>query len=344
MDLPGEKLIIKLWETLAEKGIGSLLSPWHARREGRTRNEIRREEILMLAQAERDAADVRSGRKQFRPDGTLAELPALDSDATLTTFEDGRIEPTLSLPTAMVAANMTAAVNAARMEINSSKAILYAEEQLENDQQAPSDRAIDEDWLIAWRDCAGRVSSEDLQRLWGSVLASEVKSPGSHSLRTLEFLKTLSKAEAELISKLASFVVDGRIVRSQETYLDSQGVNFGLLLRLQEMGVLSGVEAVGLTTNYKTASSGRFLKGLISHSKILLVEHEDESKVLSLEVYTLTEVGMQLMGLGSFEPDLAYLRSIGKGIAAQGFRVQLCDWQQTSETKGQYSNAERIEA
>ena len=57
MDLPGEKLVIKLWETLAEKGVGSLLSPWQAGRDGRARIEVRRQEILILAQAEKDAAD-----------------------------------------------------------------------------------------------------------------------------------------------------------------------------------------------------------------------------------------------------------------------------------------------
>lgn len=75
MDFPGEKLVIKLWETLAEKGVGSLLSPWQAGREGRARNEVRRQEILMLAQAEKDAADIRSGKKQLRADGTLLLAP-----------------------------------------------------------------------------------------------------------------------------------------------------------------------------------------------------------------------------------------------------------------------------
>ncbi len=41
MDLPGEKLLIKLWETITEKGIGSLLSPWQTIRTGKARNEVR---------------------------------------------------------------------------------------------------------------------------------------------------------------------------------------------------------------------------------------------------------------------------------------------------------------
>lgn len=345
MDFPGEKLVIKLWETLTEKGIGSLLTPWQTVREGRARNEVRRDELLMLAQAERDAADVRAGRKRLRNDGTLLlltniELGSHETNAPL----DDRIESILGLPEAIQAAASTNATNNARTEINSAKAVIYAEEQLASDPQTPPSRDIDEDWLFTWRDYAGRISAEDLQRLWGSVLAGEVKSPGRYSIRTLEFLKTLSKPEAEVISNLARFAIDGRIARSQEQYLNDQGLNFGQLLKMQDLGIVSGVESVGLTTSYKTVIQGKFTKALVSNGKALIIEHEDATKVLKLEVYLLTEVGAQLLGLGSFEPDLTYLRLVGKQIAGQGFSVKLCDWLQISENEGQFFNAECIDA
>ena len=37
MEFPGEKLLIRLWETIAEKGIGGWLRPWQNRREGQSR-------------------------------------------------------------------------------------------------------------------------------------------------------------------------------------------------------------------------------------------------------------------------------------------------------------------
>ncbi|MBT3436945.1 MAG: hypothetical protein HOH02_00715 [Oceanospirillaceae bacterium] len=58
MDYPGEKLLFKLWETLAEKGVGELLVPWQEKRLASARAEIRRNEILMIAQG--------SGRKRDR--------------------------------------------------------------------------------------------------------------------------------------------------------------------------------------------------------------------------------------------------------------------------------------
>lgn len=338
MDFPGEKLVIKLWETLTEKGIGALLSPWQAGREGRARNEVRRHEIIMLAQAEKDAADIRSGKKQLRPDGTLL----LTSAVGVPPAADERIEPTLALSTAVEYGSRTAAAAAARSEINATQAILFAEEQLATDAQIPSDQNVDEDWLFAWREHAGKVSTEDLQRLWGSVLAGEVKAPGRYSIRTLEFLKTLSKVEAEMISKLASYVIDGCVARGQMEYLKSKGLSFSMLLQMQELGVVSGIEALGLTTTYKSVEEGKFIRALVSHSKVLIVEHEDASKTLAFEIYKLTVVGRQVLGLGSFEPDIEYLCLVGKEFAKKGFSVKLADWRDVSDTQGEYSNALEI--
>jgi len=338
MDLPGEKLVIKLWETLTEKGLGALLSPWQVGREGRARNEIRRHEILMLAQAEADAADIRSGKKKLRSDGTLLLANTEETASVI----DERIEPTLGLCKAVEYGNRSSVAAAARSEINASRAILFAEEELAADGQVPPDRTVDDDWLFAWREQAGKVSNEDLQRMWGSVLAGEVKAPGRYSIRTLEFLKMLSKTEAETISKLARYIIAGSIARNQLKHLESNGVSFSMLMQMQELGVLSGVESIGLSTTYQSALKDRFLRGFISHGKILILEHEDPHKTVDFEIYVLTAVGEQLLELGSFEPDLEYLRLVGREFAGKGFTVKLADWVSTSDTSGRFYNAQDI--
>jgi hypothetical protein len=62
MEFPGEKLVLKMWETIAEKRIGSALKSWHEKRLGLAKNKGRRYEILMLAEAEKLAEDIRSGK------------------------------------------------------------------------------------------------------------------------------------------------------------------------------------------------------------------------------------------------------------------------------------------
>ena len=225
MESPGEKLIIKLWETLVEKGIGSLLLPWQMKREGRARNEVRREELLTIAQIELEVANIRAGRKRFDLPGSVRLIPGpVVAPATAHIDDASRAEPTLEIQAVARLALSNSATDAVRGEINTSKAVIFAEDILSNDSQIPPERPIDEDWLFTWRDFAGKVSTEDLQRLWGSILAGEVKSPGSFSIRTLEFLRGLSKSDADQISQLARYVVEGCIIRSQSQHLETHGM------------------------------------------------------------------------------------------------------------------------
>jgi hypothetical protein len=121
-------------------------------------------------------------------------------------------------------------------------------------------------------------------------------------------------------------------------------MSFAKLLEMQELGLLSGVESGHLAKMYVSVDPNKFLLPLRSHGKTLIVENADVTKSLDLETYFLTEVGEQLLGLGSFEPDVEYLRLIGKQIVGKGFAVQLADWKQVSEKGGQYFNAEKIDA
>ncbi|NML43699.1 DUF2806 domain-containing protein [Ramlibacter sp. G-1-2-2] len=339
MDIPGEKLVIRLWETLAEKGIGSLLTPWQTLREGRARIEVRRQELLMLAQAERDAADLRAGRKQLSPDGTQA----LAAPASVLQDACFRIEPVLDFGSVANAGATIAALESARGEINRSKAVLFAEEELVRDPQEPAERKVDEDWLHSWQENAGRVSAEDLQRLWGSVLAGEVKCPGKYSLRTLDFLRTISKEEADLFSTLARYVISGRVMKGPSAYLEARGIDVSLLLRMQNLGLLSGVESIGLSTIFKTSIEGRFRTVFVSHNKALIAEHEEAAKRLELEVYLLTDVGKQVLDLGKFAADIEYLQLVGRSIAQQGFTVRLADWIPVSEVEGRFVNPQPID-
>lgn len=342
MDYPGEKIVLKMWETLIEKGIGSLLEPWQTIRQGKAAIEVRRGEMLMLAQAERDVDDVRAGRKVLNSEGRLV---GVDYDSEISHHAGrplGRVEPVLGLEQAVAKIDASDAADKVRREINTSKAIIYAEQELLTDNNPQSSEKIEDDWLTIWKDYSSRVSTEDLQRLWGSVLAGEIKAPGKYSLRTLEFLKVLSKKEAALISKVAPFVIGGVIPRESFDYLWNQGVTFGQLMHLQTIGVLQGLDSLGLEKKYVSAKQDRFAVVLNSHGRCLLVEHEDSQKSFSLEVCAVTHVGAQLIELGKFKHDEAYLRERGIHLLAQGYKVSICDWEQVTESQGACINQEII--
>lgn len=328
----GEKLLIKLWETLADRGVGSLLTPWQILREADARIEARRRELIMLADAERKAEDIRKGHRRLLEDGTISEL----SDKEVTAVSDGT-------ETIEKAAETRRRSDRIREEVNVNKAIIHAEEALTEDPQEPPDRNIDDDWINRWKEYASKVSADDLQQLWGKLLAGEVKSPGRYSLRTLDLLRNISKDEAKLIETAAQFNIASCIAGEEDEILAKEGITFSKLLFLQELGVIVGVEAIGMTREFCSTIEGSFQQALLSNGKVLLVTHVDVEKKLELSSYGLSSVGEQIFSLGAFQPNEEYLVSIAKKFVNKGFTVELGDWTKIDEKRGRISNAVEIE-
>lgn len=69
-----------------------------------------------------------------------------------------------------------------------------------------SDESVDPEWLDAFVDNAETVSSEVMQKLWAKVFVKEIEEPGRFSLKSLEFLKKLTRHEAEIFSKFCRYV------------------------------------------------------------------------------------------------------------------------------------------
>ena len=338
MDYPGEKLLIKLWETLAEKGVGSLLEPWQAKRVGKAQTEIRRSEILALAQAEREAEQIRSGQIQNFRNESVKPLSLTESRRR----SDGRIEPVIDFESIAQSASEIEASRSVKREVNVAKSVIAAEEALANDDQEVPEQQVDEDWLFSWRDYASRVSSEELQSLWGKVLAGEVKKPGSYSIRTLDFLKALSKSEAELIARVAQFVIGERIHRGHDDLLEQHEMSFSDLLLLQEIGILNGVDSMGLTTTYKSREQQRYLLYLFANDKMLVVEHEDSNNDFTAEIYLITTIGEQVLKLADIPVNQEYLIAVAKNIAKKGYTVKTADWKQVTPDAGRFFNVREV--
>jgi len=171
-----------------------------------------------------------------------------------------------------------------------------------------------------------------MQHLWGKLLAGELKAPGSYSLRCLDFLRNLSQSEAKTIEKLSRFAIGGVLWRGDARLLESEGISFSTLLGMQDLGVISGVESIGIESTWKTNAVDKFVQTLMSNGKVLVAKHDDATKTLKLAVYLLTSLGRQILKLGKFEPHIEYLTKIGQAIHVQGFSVTLADFVTVSET------------
>jgi len=144
------------------------------------------------------------------------------------------------------------------------------------------------------------------------VLAGEIKAPGSYSLRTLDFIKNLSQQEAESIARLAPFVIDGAIYRHAQEILDAAGITSTFLMKMQQLGIIAGVEASGIQGIFITNASDEFETALISNSKALIVSTSNPKPTVLMPAYLMTDIGIQLLNLGNFEPNIEYLKEVGE--------------------------------
>ncbi len=311
MEGPYERLLDRLWET-ACRGIAGLAAPWQIRRTGQARINVERTRSLVRAQTELDVDALRSGRALLADDGkTLVEGP-LDSNPAQ---EAVRI------------AERSVVADEMRSQVNVAKALLIAEAELHDDPQEPPDKQVDDDWFFRWRKLAGDVSSEELQSIWGKILAGEIKSPGSFSLRTLDFMKSISIDDASMIEKLAGLVINGECLVhgiGKNTSVAHPVLEVRFLLHMKEIGVIDTFQ-LGVDSLIRSRRSDRFDNYMRSYTRVLLVQHEDPGKTITLKIYPLTRLGSEIIGIGSFTPDERYLRQIGELIKRAGFSVDIGD-------------------
>lgn len=347
MQAPGESLVIKMWETLTERGIGALLRPWQMRREGRASIEVRKQELLQLAQAEFDAAAIRAGKLSLHPRG--ASISAATSPLKQESIAEHSATGVETQHLVLQTVTESTIADAVRREVNVAKAIIFAEEDLQQDQSSTSSnestearQSIDPDWLYRWRDAASEVSAEELQHLWGRVLAGEVRAPGAFSLRTLEFLRNVSRSEAEAIELLSHYSLGECIYRADQKVLDAQGLSLQFLLAMQDLGIISGVGGLGLTLTLGTIRPDLFQRAFIIGHRVLIVTHSDANRTLELPVFAVTRLGQEVFSLVPRKPPEGYLRALGEMAIGKGFEAQIASGYDVPGGRFQFFDAERI--
>lgn len=89
--------------------------------------------------------------------------------------------------------------NNERRQRNIDQTITYAAQQLP---EKVSKESVSSDWMANFFNKCQDVSDEEIQMLWGKILAGEISKPGTFSYRTLDVLSWLNKADANLLQKI----------------------------------------------------------------------------------------------------------------------------------------------
>ena len=85
---------------------------------------------------------------------------------------------------------------------------------------------ISDDWLNAFESEAAHMSSEQMQRLFGKILAGEIRRPTSYSIKTVKLMAQLDNRAASLFSLLCSLSISSR-VPGADIIMDARVVSMG---------------------------------------------------------------------------------------------------------------------
>lgn len=329
MGYPGEANVNKLLEIVFEKGLGGILRPSQIRREGKARTDAKVDELLRIAQAEDEIARRRSGTHFPLLERISSREPFLLLDSPL----QGQSEPSSRVGPAetgqaphdgepshafTVAAQNIETARTLRREVNVAKAVVEAEDILASDDAAPPEKQPTEDWLFHWAESAGSVSDADMHKLWGKVLAQEFRGPGTWSLRALNFLRTLTREDAELIEKAAMLIIAPTIMYLGHGFEVHSGLALPDLLVLEELQLVAGSSGM---LNWKlTPLDGKpgqdlFVGG--SNSGLLLSYKEKTT----FPIMSITSLGAQIFRLVGHRPGQEMLLKIGRNLVENNSKI-----------------------
>ena len=174
VDLSGlAEPITKLIEVVSS-GVGKVYEPTHIRR---------------VAKAEADKIDI------------LSEAIASNTETPIN-YSSGEISIESSTKQLLQRANNRLRYQELKKQQNIESVIGSAYEQLELEHEV-SKNPVDSDWISRFFNIAGEINDEQMRKLWGKILADEIKKPQSFSMRTLDILRNMTKHEADTFEKVS---------------------------------------------------------------------------------------------------------------------------------------------
>lgn len=226
----------------------------------------------------------------------------------------------LGLPHAGDALLLDMMKDAGRKQINSAGVAIHAIEELKclprpaDQSQAEQDRMefLDEDWLNQFRRYAEDASSENLQQLWGRILAGEINSAGSFSRHTLRFMAELDQVTAENCQFAADYIVHDFIPWSDFWQKNEQ---FMIAIDLSRLGLIEGAAGDSPSKQFTIRDEGYLVQE--NRGYALVVEGVAGTKV-NFPAMPLTRLGNEVFSLLAVNDETASLRDMAKKFERQG--------------------------
>ena len=177
---------------------------------------------------------------------------------------------------------------------------------------------IDHDWTAAFFADVQDVSSEQMQQLWGKILAGEVERSGTTSVQTLSILKVMSQADAELFRRACRFVIGSIVVREGAVIEPlSDYPIYAEFMRLADLNLFHIEPLLQLDW---TNRDDRYLE---DHDKLFHVYKETgHSLGIRFDICSLTYPGRELYSLVKPEKDAKYLAAFARYLQSENILLE----------------------
>jgi hypothetical protein len=182
-----------------------------------------------------------------------------------------------------------------------------------NPTTADAPAEIDDDWLNFFVRSAEDKSSEELQQLFGRILSGEIRRPGSFSLRTVQLMSTISKKDAEALSILLSYAINGEILPYEKG--ENGRPTDGDRVLLDELGIAGHPSPLaGMAINC-SSQPGQKLLLLASHRGIIIQNDTQQIITVKIPGQVLTTPARELMEIANSPvTDIDFLKNVAKRI------------------------------
>ncbi len=212
---------------------------------------------------------------------------------------------------------------------------------------------IDDDWLNQFEKEASQRSTEDMQRLFGRILAGEIQRPSSFSIKTVKIMGELDAATANLFKKFCSacivqqfpmdhVLLDARVPslggNAGRNALQKYGFGFSQLNILHEYGlIISDYHSwrdYGLCMANKDNVTALSFWHRNTYWALVPMEGREDRQELKLDGVALSQAGRELFGIIDIEPVKNYTDDLFNFFMKQKLKMTLIHNKGNDKMKG----------
>lgn len=201
-----------------------------------------------------------------------------------------------------------------RQEDNLENVLEIAADEMPKDDQTVSDESVDEDWLNRFFSIAKDISTEQMQYVWGKILAGEIAQPGSFSLRTLDVVRNMTMREAEEFQRIAPFIIcagENCFITSNREILSLFNISSSSVITLAECGLMNSQGELTIDISLENQDRTVFY----NKGNTIIIQNDSEIPIKeTIRVFKLTQAGCELYKILDFYANRDYNLQFAKEL------------------------------